>query len=93
MKPCLSYALRQIGHTYTNNGFMQTCGSIDTDSLMLVFIHCKTTWLTVISSHRLAAGSKRGGTSGTLCPGPVGTGAREDESAHAKFFFNQAKNV
>jgi len=39
----------------------------------------------------VAAGPTRGGTRGTLYPGPAGSGAREDESTHAKIYFGQAQ--
>jgi len=39
----------------------------------------------------LSSGPTRGGTKGTSYPGPVGTGTREDKSAQAKFFCNQAQ--
>jgi len=37
-------------------------------------------------------GPTRGGTRGTLYPGPKSNGAQEYESAHVKFFYNQAQN-
>lgn len=39
----------------------------------------------------LLPGPTRGGTRGTSYPGPVGTRAREHESAHIKFFCNQTQ--
>jgi len=36
-------------------------------------------------------GLREGGTRGTLYPRPVGSGAREDGSTHAKIFCNQAQ--
>jgi len=36
-------------------------------------------------------GLRKGGTRGTMYPGPVGSGAQEDESMQAKMFCNQAQ--
>jgi len=41
---------------------------------------------------QLSSGPTRGGTRGTSYPGPGGTGARKNESTHAKFSYNQAQS-
>jgi len=44
------------------------------------------------STKATTQGLRDGGRRGTSYLGPVGTGAREAKSTHAKFFCNQAQN-
>jgi len=43
-------------------------------------------------SRKQKEGLREGGTRGTTYPGPAGTGARENESTHAQFLFEQGQN-
>jgi len=81
------------GRTQTNNGFFKLVEAFLQIHSSFFSHSAKLLGLPLSAVTASLQGLREGSTKGTLYPGPVGTGARADESTHAKFFFNQAQNL